>query len=154
MNLDLCIIDSFSGSGPNYTRSTLLTCVADKTHYEFPYSSQSQRNLEKQQNQCFEYSGGLQVNRRCSIKQEMKVSGRGTCTLLPSSTHIQGWFLTASVITDSNQTHPPPPPYGPETRREDLNRPALYTEEASLLHQPYLNFLFLHHACAEAFTLP
>lgn len=38
MNLELCIIDSSFGSVPNYTRSTLLTCVVDKTHYEFPHS--------------------------------------------------------------------------------------------------------------------
>lgn len=38
MNLELCIIDSSFGSVPNYTRSTLLTCVVDKTRYEFPHS--------------------------------------------------------------------------------------------------------------------
>lgn len=50
----------------------------------------------------------------------MKVSGRGTCTLLPSSTHIQGWFPTACG-GHRQQRNNPLLPYRPETRREETS---------------------------------
>lgn len=45
MNLELCIIDSSFGRVPNYTRSTLLTCGVDRTHYEFSHSPPQPRKF-------------------------------------------------------------------------------------------------------------
>lgn len=134
MNLkDLCIIDSFFGSGTNYTRSTLLTCVADKTLWIPTFTPQ--RNLEKQQKECFEYSGDLQVNRRCSMKEEKiwkSVAGEHARYCLLAPIYRAGlWLLVA--IRDINQTTLSCLTYRPETRREETS-----TGQPSTLEKDHL----------------